>query len=87
MRPSLAAVILGTVCALFPEVVINWTKRVILGPSFKNAADLQPRGWYVTAVRIQAALVALAGIAWFVLERKQMDSNQIPEPDLTPAEE
>lgn len=87
MHPSIAAVILGTVGALFPEAIINWTKRVILGPSFENAADLQPRSWYVTAVRFQSVLVALAGIAWLVFERRESLPEAPSTADLTPGDE
>lgn len=86
MHPSIVAVVLGTIGALFPEALINWTKRVILGPSFENAADLRPRGWYVTVVRLQSVLVALAGIAWLAFERRDTELEAPSTADLTPGE-
>ncbi|MFB6085542.1 MAG: hypothetical protein ABEJ84_01835 [Halodesulfurarchaeum sp.] len=84
MRPQYAVVTLGTLGALFPEALIDWTKRVLLGPGFENATDLEPRTWYVAAVRIQAVLVALAGVAWLLLERRQPQIDAPERPDLTP---
>ncbi|MDZ7851043.1 MAG: hypothetical protein U5K70_09745 [Halodesulfurarchaeum sp.] len=86
MYAPIVAVILGTVGALFPEKIINWTNRAILGPSFENVADLRPRGWYVTAVQFKSVLVVLAGVAWLVIERGHEKVNQTAEADLTPAE-
>ncbi|MFP4530199.1 MAG: hypothetical protein ACLFNC_02795 [Halodesulfurarchaeum sp.] len=87
MHPSIVAVIIGTAGALFPEAIINWTKRVILGPSFENAAELQPRSWYVSAVRLQSVVVVLAGIAWLAFERRQSLPVAPSTADLTPGDE
>ena len=87
MRPAIAALILGTLGAVFPQTLIDWTKRAMLWPSFENADDLNPRDWYVTAVRVQSVFVALAGLAVILLERRKIDTSVPDDPDLTPSKE
>ncbi len=87
MGPKIIAVVLGAFGALFPEVLIDWTKRAVLGPCFKNAADLEPRDWYVRAGRIQAVFMGIVGLLALLIESRQSQSETVAGSDHTPSPE
>ena len=72
MLPKAAAVVLGLLGALFPRSVIGLAKKLLLTPSYRNVEVLEPRDWYVTAVRIQSLLVALVGLAAFAMDKEDL---------------
>jgi xanthosine utilization system XapX-like protein len=72
MVPKAAAVVLGLLGALFPRSVIGLAKKLLLTPSYRNVAQLEPRDWYVTAVRVQSLLVALVGLAGIAMEKEAL---------------
>ncbi|MFC7226913.1 hypothetical protein N0B31_05815 [Salinirubellus salinus] len=61
------AVVSGTFGALFPGRVVETTKQAFLGAAYENPEDLRAKEWYVYAVRLQSALVAVAGLLAIVL--------------------
>jgi hypothetical protein len=56
------ALVSGAFGALFPERVVETSKQAVLGAAYENPADLRAKEWYVDAVRLQSALVAVAGL-------------------------
>jgi hypothetical protein len=61
------ALVSGTFGALFPERVVETSKQAVLGAAYENPDDLRAKEWYVDAVRLQSALVAIAGLLAIVL--------------------
>lgn len=86
MFPKAVAVVLGLLGALFPRAVIDAGKTVLLAPTYENADELEPRGWYVTAVRVQSLLLALLGIAAFARDRQESVTDTLDDPELTPTD-
>ncbi|APE95738.1 hypothetical protein [Halodesulfurarchaeum formicicum] len=85
MKMKLLTVLLGVVGSVFPRRVIEVSKTMALGPSYRNTEDLEPRQWFVTAVRIQSLLVLLAGV--YALRRSDGAEFEVPsKPTLTPME-
>ncbi|MGM0371386.1 MAG: hypothetical protein ACQEQJ_02640 [Halobacteriota archaeon] len=85
MKMKLLAVLLGVVGSLFPKRVIEVSKTLALGPSYRNTEALEPRRWFVVAVRIQSLLVLLAGV--YALRRSEAPEFEAPsKPTLTPSE-
>jgi hypothetical protein len=62
-----SAVVFGVVGALVPRRVIEVAGRLLLA-GYENPEDLEPEGWYVSAVRGKSALSALAGAIVLALE-------------------
>ena len=57
----------GAAGALFPDRVLDTAGRFLLA-GYENPEDLEPAEWYVSAVRLQGAVTALAGAVVLALE-------------------
>ncbi|MBS3761652.1 hypothetical protein [Halodesulfurarchaeum sp.] len=87
MRCKLVLLLSGIVGTLFPKAVIDGAKTLLLWPTYENPADLEPRSWFVTSVRVQSLLLA-AVVLYTMTDPGQRVQTDIPdEPDLTPAAE
>ena len=60
------AVVYGVFAAVFPEKKLEYLTRMVL-VGYENPEDLEPSDWYVSAVRTEGVLVALAGVGSIVL--------------------
>lgn len=69
------AIVAGTFGTLFPERTIDLGKRAALGAVYENPGDLRPREWYVNAVRLQSAGIALAGLVAVALTQVGRDED------------
>lgn len=75
MLLSLLSLIGGLPGALFPERTIRLGARLALGPAYENADDLEPRAWYVRAVRLQSIGTVVAGVLGLLLAARTMDDE------------
>ncbi len=69
------AVVYGIFIALFPERTIDYLSRLVL-VGYENPEDLEPSEWYVSLVRLDGALLAVAGIVAIALGRLESGSNR-----------
>lgn len=74
---ALLSLIAGLPGALFPERTIRVGARLALGPAYENADDLEPRAWYVRAVRLQSIGTVVAGVLGLLLAAREAEG----EPD------
>lgn len=71
---NILAVVYGAFMAVFPERTIEYLSRLVL-VGYENPEDLEPSEWYVSAVRLDGALLAVAGVVAIALERFNCGSN------------
>ncbi len=83
MLPQLALIVLGAIGTIAPRRYVDTLKRWLLWPSYENPADLEPRGWIVSLVRLQSIGALLLGL--YLVFNSDQELPPIPEhPDLTP---
>jgi hypothetical protein len=68
-----AAVLSGLVGALAPEWAVGVMAKATLLGWYENPEDLRPREWVVDLVRLQSALLALAGAVGIALEFRKAE--------------
>ncbi|ERJ06970.1 hypothetical protein HLRTI_001048 [Halorhabdus tiamatea SARL4B] len=68
----------GLLAALLPKQLINLSTRLSLC-GFENAAELEPKPWYVDAMRAAGVGMVAAGLTGLLLER---DSEETDEPEV-----
>ena len=71
---NILAVVYGAFIAVFPERTIDYLSRLVL-VGYENPEDLEPSEWYVSAVRLDGVLLAVAGAVGIALERFSCGSN------------
>ncbi|MFB6092868.1 MAG: hypothetical protein ABEK02_07655 [Haloquadratum sp.] len=62
-----STMVCGVAGVLFPRRVLETLERLVLA-GYENPDDLEPSEWYVSAVRAEAGLAALAGAVVLALE-------------------
>lgn len=77
---ALLSLVAGLPGALFPERTIRLGARLALGPAYENADDLEPRAWYVRAVRLQSVGAVVAGVLGLLLAAREAEDGADDEP-------
>jgi hypothetical protein len=72
---ALLSLVAGLPGALLPERTIRVGARLALGPAYENADDLDPRAWYVRAVRLQSIGAVVAGVLGLLLAAREPDDE------------
>ncbi|MFW6458911.1 MAG: hypothetical protein ACOCY6_05840 [Halodesulfurarchaeum sp.] len=73
-------VLQGLLAALLPKQLVGLSTRLSLC-GFENADQLEPKPWYVTAVRATGVGLIAAGLTGLVLERRREDWPDEPSVD------
>lgn len=60
------AIVYGGFAALFPRKTIDYLTRIVLA-CYENPEDLEPAPWFVSLVRLEGILFALAGATSILL--------------------
>ncbi|QGN08234.1 hypothetical protein Hrd1104_09210 [Halorhabdus sp. CBA1104] len=76
----------GLLSALLPKQLLNLSIRTWLS-GFENPGDLEPRDWYLRAVRAAGVGMIAAGLTGIVLERDAESAPDEPSVEIdAPAE-
>lgn len=70
MGKELLTILSGIVQILLPRRVLAVAGKVLLA-GYENPEDLEPKEWYVKAVRVQGLATVLVGLLGLVKKKKQ----------------
>lgn len=64
----------GLVSLLFPKRMAKLGTRLLLGPSYENTGELEPRGWYVDSTRASGLGMLVGGLFGYILADRAGDT-------------
>ena len=72
MGKELLTILSGIVQLLLPRRVLDVAGKVLLA-GYENPEDLEPKDWYVKAVRVQGLITVLVGLFGLAKKKKKQE--------------